>query len=49
VSLANIIGYDIGFILRGKVVHTVNRGPRIDPWGTHVSMHPSWRKNSELF
>ena len=36
VSLANIIGYDTEFILRGKLfIHIMNnRGPRIDPWGT---------------
>jgi len=35
VSLANI-GYDIEFILRGKLfIHIMNnRGPRIDPLGT---------------
>jgi hypothetical protein len=36
VSLANIIGYDTEFTLRGKLfIHIMNnRGSRIDPLGT---------------
>jgi len=49
VSSASNIGSDTEFIHRGRSFINImnNRGHRIDPWGTHVSVLPSQRKHFE--
>ena len=46
-SLSNNTDSDTEFILKGRSFMYLmnNRDPRIDPWGTHLSMHASQRKN----
>jgi hypothetical protein len=50
VSSANNIGSDTEFIfMRGPFTYIMSTtDPRINPWGTPVSMYPSQRKKFEL-
>jgi hypothetical protein len=47
---ANNTGHNVQFVLRERVIclYYGKQSPRIDPWGTYVSMYHSKRKNVEM-